>query len=130
MHDDYMPKTYQPIVPPRPTIPVPKPFQSPPKIQPPNSPSSQPVVHPASSGNGEVWCSGPSSPGYNVNTGKCSPISTTTNAVVPSSQVIQLRQLPYTGDSSSDAILSALFYVAIIAAACTGIYYWKRIMVF
>ncbi len=131
---DYMPKTYEPIVPPHPTIPVPPAFQSPPHIAPPPQPIMAPVSPPPGqtetsgggtfSGNGLPYCSGKNSPGYNVSTGKCSPISTSTNAIVPQQtqpQVLKLSSLPYTGDSSMDTEMSAALYVLIIGLALSGI---------
>ncbi len=126
---DYMPKTYEPIVPPKPSVPpkeiVPTPIVYHPP-QPTPSPSPLPSDTPPQSGapasgggNGMVWCSGPQAPGWNVNLpdGGCS----TTKP-----QSIQLSQLPYTGDNNTDVLFSILFYLAVIAAACIGIYYWKR----
>jgi hypothetical protein len=137
---DYMPKTYQPIVPPKPTLQVPPAFQSPPTITPPPQPSQAPAAPPAAqnsgggtiSGNGLPYCSGPNSPGYNVSTGKCMPISTTTNAIVPQQTVpssLKLSQLPYTnGDDPVDGALSAAFYLLVIGLALSAMpFVLKRI---
>lgn len=112
------------------------PMYSPPFKTPPDAPrmpqdESKPVtpsipsnpVQNAPGGNGMPYCSGPQAPGWNVSTGKCdyNPV----HAVVPPGQtatsVVQLSQLPYTGDSPDDASMSAVFYVLIIGLGISGI---------
>lgn len=121
---DYMPKTYEPIVPPKPhtapTIPVPTAFQSPPTI---STPMPSPALPPTQvgagptspGGNGMVWCSGPSAPGWNVNlpNGGCTPSKPT---------VVHLDQLPYTGDSPIDVMGMNFLYIFAIIFGLLAIY--------
>lgn len=117
------------------------------------APSPQsPITPVAVGGNGMVWCNGPQAgpqaPGYNVTTHKCTPISTSTNAITPQQTVIctktndpacvkvfeqhvtpqiqptvvQLSQLPYTGDNATDTYASAMLYIGAIAFSALAIY--------
>lgn len=127
---------YTPSPPSMPSFPVPPPYKSPPVPIPtpphivnkfPSDQNIAPAPSPvpasqgtASGGNGMVYCSGPQAPGWNVSTGKCTPISTSTNAIVPQETkptVIKLSQLPYTGNATSDIMASFLFYLAITLTA-------------
>ncbi len=102
-------------LPPSPTItPIPTSLQSPPQI-------------PTPSGNGQIWCSGPSTPGYNVSTGKCVPVSTTTNAIVPKQtsvvekpQSIRLDQLPNTG--TPDDLVLVVICFSLVLGVITSYY--------
>lgn len=78
-----------------------------------NTPAGSPV------GNGMVWCSGPQAPGWNVNLpdGGCSPQKPLTST----GTVVQLSQLPYTGDSPIDVSLNIGFYLVVTFGAIFGI---------
>lgn len=93
-----------------------------PPLQQPSAPSPPPSV---SGGNGMIYCSGPQAPGYNVSTGKCTPIATSTNAIVPQQtqpQALELSHLPYTGDTVTDMLGSAMLYIVVVAFSALAIY--------
>ncbi len=131
---DYLPKTYEPIVPPKPpkeVIPTPIIYKTPKdagELGSPPTPSPSPLPSTAASGgagNGMIWCSGPQAPGWNVSlpNGGCEkPVIPVQSSTTGNPGVIRLDQLPYTGDNSLDIGLSALFYVGVVSFAIVGIH--------
>lgn len=113
-HHGYTPS---PPSPPSPAPPAPVPSitaSTPAPLPSPPIGGARPPDVTSSGGNGMVWCSGPQAPGWNVSlpNGGCSkPMS----ASKPT--VLRLDQLPYTGNSPTDILLSAMFYLVVVTVA-------------
>lgn len=110
-------ESHTPVIDKKPTLPIDQP------IIPSNQSSivSQPTVNPAPSGgggNGMPWCSGPQAPGWNVSlpNGGCEKMSATSTELygLEKPTHIRLDQIPYTGTSQIDLMLSSLFYGTIV----------------
>lgn len=105
-----------PVVPVHPVSPPSVPASTPPPVvnpTPVSNPAPTPVQSSQATGGTQIWCSGPTAPGWRVDLpgGGC---ATTSALVAP--QVIHLNQLPYTGAPLFDTPLIAYVLASFITA--------------
>lgn len=116
-------ETPPPVVPSTPVPPTvqPAPTPVPPNQPVPSAPVSE-VSQPApAGGSGQIWCSGPTAPGWRVDlpNGGCKPTQNTPNLLKPTQPVvIHLRDMPYTGGQglSYGQMATIAFFVAVAGA--------------